>query len=113
MRGGQFIIFERKGKVIISISFEKSNVRVHTDWGEQKLGVTNKTIINRCAKLTKNGFLLPNIVKERVRSYSLSEFAKKNVKIILNQISTWYAKLFDIKKMGELEFFIANCREMC
>jgi len=32
----------------------------------KKLGVTNKTIINRCAKLTSNGFLLPNIVRERV-----------------------------------------------
>ena len=46
-------------------------------------GVTNKTIINRCAKLTANGFLIPNIVKERVRSYSLSEFAKSNEKRFL------------------------------
>ena len=46
------------------------------------LGVTNKTIINRCAKLTSNGFLVPNIVKERVRSYSLSEFAIGNDKKI-------------------------------
>ena len=51
------------------------------------LGVTNKTIINRCAKLTANGFLIPNIVKERVRSYSLSEFAKKNEKQIVSKIS--------------------------
>ncbi len=49
----------------------------------KKIGVTNKTIINRCAKLTTNGFLIPNIVKERVRSYSLSEFAKKNAKKIV------------------------------
>lgn len=52
----------------------------------KKLGVTNKTIINRCAKLTSNGFLIPNIVKERVRSYSLSEFAKKNKKQIVIKI---------------------------
>ena len=50
------------------------------------LGVTNKTIINRCAKLTANGFLIPNIVKERIRSYSLSEFAKKEAKQILKRI---------------------------
>lgn len=50
------------------------------------LGVTNKTIINRCAKLTANGFLVPNIVKERVRSYSLSEFSKINCKGILSII---------------------------
>jgi len=47
------------------------------------IGVTNKTIINRCAKLTSNGFLVPNIVSQRIRSYSLSEFAKRNEKKIL------------------------------
>lgn len=46
------------------------------------LGVSNKTIINRCANLCKQGFLIPNIVKTRVRSYSLSEFTKKNAKQI-------------------------------
>ncbi len=50
------------------------------------LGVTNKTIINRCAKLTSNGFLIPNIVNQRIRSYSLSEFAKKNQKEIMSKI---------------------------
>ena len=53
----------------------------------KQLGVTNKTIINRCAKLTSNGFLIPNIVKERIRSYSLSEFTRKNEKQILSKIS--------------------------
>lgn len=50
------------------------------------LGVTNKTIINRCAKLTSNGFLVPNIVRERVRSYSLSDFAIGNDKKIVAKI---------------------------
>lgn len=49
----------------------------------RQLGVTNKTIINRCAKLTANGFLIPHIVNQRIRSYSLSEFAKRNKKKIL------------------------------
>ena len=52
----------------------------------KELGVTNKTIINRCAKLTSNGFLIPNIVKERIRSYSLSSFAMKNDKQIISKI---------------------------
>ncbi len=52
----------------------------------KQIGVTNKTIINRCAKLTTSGFLLPNIVKERVRSYSLTDFAKNNVKQITSLI---------------------------
>lgn len=47
------------------------------------LGVTNKTIINRCVKLTKNGFLVPNIVNQRIRSYSLSDFTKRNEKNIV------------------------------
>ena len=50
------------------------------------IGVTNKTVINRCAKLTNNGFLIPNIVKQRIRSYSLSEFAKRNNKKIIAKI---------------------------
>lgn len=50
------------------------------------IGVTNKTIINRCVKLTNNGFLIPNIVSQRIRSYSLSEFAKQNEKKILLKI---------------------------
>ena len=51
------------------------------------IGVTNKTIINRCAKLTNNGFLIPNLVNQRIRSYSLSEFAKCNEKKIISKIS--------------------------
>ncbi|MBR2957535.1 MAG: Fic family protein, partial [Clostridia bacterium] len=51
------------------------------------LNVTNKTVINRCAKLTTHGFLIPNIVKERVRSYSLSEFAKANTETICSKIN--------------------------
>lgn len=50
------------------------------------LGVTNKTIINRCAKLTNNGFLTPNIVSQRIRSYSLSDFSKRNEKNIISMI---------------------------
>lgn len=53
----------------------------------KKLGVTNKTIINRCVKLASNGFLVPNIVKERVRSYSLSEFVRRNEKGIVSKIT--------------------------
>ncbi len=51
----------------------------------KQLGVTNKTVISRCAKLSANGFLIPNIVKERIRSYSLSAFAKENGKAIISK----------------------------
>lgn len=51
------------------------------------VGVTNKTIINRCANLSGNGFLVPVIVKERIRSYRLSEFAGINREKILEQLA--------------------------
>ena len=51
------------------------------------LGVTNKTIINRCVKLTSTGFLIPNIVKERIRTYSLSAFSQKHSKVILDMLT--------------------------
>ena len=52
----------------------------------KKLGVTNKTIINRCAKLSSTGFLVPNVVKERIVSYSFSEFTRKYEKEIVEKI---------------------------
>ena len=44
----------------------------------KEFGVTNKTIINRLSTLVKNGFVVPNMVKERVRSYELSSFTREN-----------------------------------
>ena len=46
----------------------------------KELCVTNKTIINMLATLVKNGFVVPNLVNERIRSYSLAEFTKKHEK---------------------------------
>ena len=51
------------------------------------IGVTNKTIINRCAKLVNNGLLVPIIVNTRIRSYLLSDFTKTNEKKILKSLS--------------------------
>lgn len=50
------------------------------------IGVTNKTVINRCVKLAANGFIVPNLVKERIRSYSVSTFAKANERAIIELI---------------------------
>lgn len=52
----------------------------------KQIGVNNKTVINRLVKLTANGFVVPGIAKERIRSYSLSEFAKNNMNLILKKI---------------------------
>ena len=48
----------------------------------KELGVTNKTIINRLVALVNNGFVVPNLVNKRIRSYSLSEFTKQHEKKI-------------------------------
>lgn len=47
--------------------------------------LSNKTVINRCAKLSANGFLIPLIVKERIRSYRLSDFTMANEKKLLKE----------------------------
>lgn len=52
----------------------------------QDLGVTNKTVINRLAVLVKNGFVVPILVKERIRSYKLSDFTRDNETEIINMI---------------------------
>ncbi len=46
------------------------------------IGVTNKTIINRLSVLVKNGFVEPIMVKQRIRSYELSDFTRDNEKTI-------------------------------
>lgn len=48
----------------------------------KKIGVTNRTIINHTANLVNNGFVIPIIVKERIRSYKLSNYTKENAKDI-------------------------------
>lgn len=51
-----------------------------------EIGVTSKTIINRLVGLVKNGFVIPQIVKERIRTYELSEFSLKNRKDIVKAL---------------------------
>jgi Fic family protein len=52
----------------------------------RELSVTNKTVINRLSVLSKNGFVVPVLVKERIRSYKLSEFTKEYEKEIVDII---------------------------
>lgn len=49
----------------------------------KKTGVTSRTIINRLAILVKNGFVEPIMVKERIRSYQLSDFTKNHEQEII------------------------------
>ena len=59
----------------------------------KEFGVTNKTIINRLSTLVKNGFVVPNIVKERVRYYELSDFTRENEVEIKKRI-----KIFNLER---------------
>lgn len=52
----------------------------------KEISVTNKTIINRLSVLAKNGFVVPILVNERIRSYKLSEFTKDHEKEIVKSI---------------------------
>ena len=83
---GSLSYLSRKEKDLLAFLLKKRLLEFTPIDVSKMLGVTNKTIINRCAKLTGNGFLIPNIVSQRIRSYSLSEFTKKNEKSILLKI---------------------------
>lgn len=48
----------------------------------KELSVTNRTVINWLSNLVKNGFVEPLIVKDRIRSYRLSEFTLSHEKSI-------------------------------
>lgn len=48
----------------------------------KKIPVTNRTVINRLAVLIKNGFVVPVLVNQRIRSYKLSEFTMDNIEEI-------------------------------
>lgn len=84
---GSLSYLNAKEKEILRFLLEKRLLEFTPIDVSKMLGVTNKTVINRCAKLTNNGFLVPNIVSQRIRSYSLSEFAKQNEKKIISKLS--------------------------
>ena len=76
----------KKEKDLLDFLIEKHLYEFTPIEVSKMLGVTNKTIINRCAKLSGNGFLVPIMVKQRIRSYRLSNFARENEKKILNHL---------------------------
>ena len=52
----------------------------------RELKVTNKTVINRLAALSKNGFVVPILVNQRIRSYELSDFTKDHADEIVKLV---------------------------
>ena len=52
----------------------------------QLTGVSNRTVINRCAKLVQGGFLEPQIANERILTYRLSRLTKANERKLLRML---------------------------
>lgn len=48
----------------------------------RRKGVSNRTAINRLSVLARNGFVKPNVIKERITSYELSDFTKEHKEVI-------------------------------
>ena len=62
----------------------KNTIDIYTPKEASKLlNVTNRTIINWSSELVKSGFLKPNIVKERILSYELTDLSISNKRKIL------------------------------
>lgn len=82
--------FLNKKEKELLIFLLENNIREFTpvELGK-KIGVTNRTIINRTANLVNNGFLVPILVKERIRSYMVSEYTKDNKKEITEVLGNW------------------------
>lgn len=73
----------KKEKDFLKFLIENNKIEFTPIEISQLLNMTNRTVINRCAKLVENGFVIPNLVKTRIRSYQLSEFTLNNKKQIL------------------------------
>ena len=66
----------------------------------KELKVTNKTVINRLAVLAKNGFVIPIMVKQRIRSYELSDFTKDHEKELMRSIAEKIGKYTKINSFS-------------
>ena len=84
---GSFSYLNKKEKEFLVFLLKKRLYEFTPIDVSRMIGVTNKTVINRCTKLVNCGFLIPVIVKTRIRSYRLSDFSKANEKKILRSYS--------------------------
>ena len=84
---GSVSYLNRKEKELLSFLLENKLYEFTPIEVSKMIGVTSKTVINRCAKLAANGFIVPNLVKERIRSYTVSDFAKANANQLIEMIN--------------------------
>ncbi len=83
---GSISYLKGKEKELLLLLIEKYKREFTPIEVSKDLSVTNKTVINRLAVLVKNGFVVPILVKQRIRSYELSNFTRNNEEQIVNAI---------------------------
>lgn len=80
---GSISYLKSKEKVLLLLLLKKYKREFTPIEISKELNVTNKTIINRLAVLSKNGFVVPKLVNQRIRSYELSDFSLDHEKDII------------------------------
>ena len=79
---GSLSFLKGREKELLLLLMERHKAEFTPIEVSKEIGVTNKTVINRLTVLAKNGFVVPVLVNERIRSYKLSEFTRKNEKAL-------------------------------
>ncbi|MGN8799734.1 Fic family protein [Candidatus Merdisoma sp. HCP28S3_D10] len=79
---GSLSFLKGREKELLLLLMERHKAEFTPIEVSKEIGVTNKTVINRLTVLAKNGFVVPVLVNERIRSYKLSEFTRKNEKVL-------------------------------
>lgn len=72
-------------KELLSLLLKKHNDEFTPIELANETGISNRTIINRLSVLVKNGFVEPILVKDRIRSYKLTDYTKQNRKQLQKQ----------------------------
>jgi len=83
---GSMSFLKRKEKELLQFLIKNYKSEFTPIEVSRELSVTNKTVINRLAVLVKNGFVVPILVNERIRSYQLSEFTRVHEDEIIKAI---------------------------
>lgn len=80
---GSISYLKEKEKELLLVLIKKYKREFTPIEVSRELKVTNKTVINRLSGLSKNGFVIPIMVNQRIRSYKLTDFTKENEQEII------------------------------
>lgn len=84
---GSLSYLKKREKELLLFLVEKQRWEFSPIDLSKEFTVTNKTIINRLSILVKNGFVEPNLVNQRIRSYNLTDFTRLHEKEIRKLIN--------------------------